>query len=212
MEKLVIIGSGMAGGKLVEELVNLNASFEITIVGEEPYGNYDRIKLTSLLIEDDIEDFWLNSEEWYKNNKIKTVLAQKVIKIDRKNKNIWGVSIPSKDADTVTRAITETLGELPNDYIKTITFDNGTEFSMHKEIENALSCKVYFADPYCSWQRGLNEHINARIRQYLPKKKSFANLTDDQFDSILYAINNRPRKILGWKSSYEVFLNDICCT
>jgi transposase, IS30 family len=129
--------------------------------------------------------------------------------VDRKNINTWGVYLPSKDANTVTRAITETLENLPRDYVKSITFDNGTEFSMHQEIEKALSCKVYYADPYTAWQRGLNEHINGRIRQYLPKKKSFAGLTDEAVASILFAINNRPRKSLGWKSPVELFLTDL---
>lgn len=129
--------------------------------------------------------------------------------VDRKNIYVWGIPLPSKDANTVTRAITEVLSDLPDNYLKSITFDNGTEFSMHKEIEEALDCEVYFADPYCSWQRGLNEHINGRIRHYLPKKKSFAHITDYDFNSILYAINTKPRKSFGWISSEQLFLNDI---
>jgi transposase, IS30 family len=132
--------------------------------------------------------------------------------VDRKNAHIWGIPVPSKDSDTVVRAVSEALSDLPNDYVKTITFDNGTEFSMHKEIEEALACKVFFADPYCFWQRGLNEHINGRIRHYLPKKKSFASLTDNEFNNILFAINNRPRKSFGWKSSFEILLCDLCRT
>jgi IS30 family transposase len=132
--------------------------------------------------------------------------------VDRKNVHVWGTPLPSKDANTVARAVSEALSELPKGYLKTITFDNGTEFSLHKEIEEALECKVYFADPYCSWQRGLNEHINGRIRHYLPKKKSFAYLTDDKFNYILNAINNRPRKSRGWKSSCELLFNDLCRT
>lgn len=132
--------------------------------------------------------------------------------VDRKNVHVWGIPLPSKDANTVARAVSEALSDLPDNYVKTITFDNGTEFSMHKEIEEALNCKVFFADPYCAYQRGLNEHINGRIRHYLPKKKSFAYLTDDLFNNILYAINNRPRKSLEWKSPYELLLNDLCRT
>ncbi len=89
MEKLIIIGSGMAGGKLAEELtLKSELPFDITIIGEEPYGNYDRIKLTSLLKEDEIQDFWLNSKDWYKQNKINAILGEKVINIDRKKKNV----------------------------------------------------------------------------------------------------------------------------
>jgi IS30 family transposase len=125
--------------------------------------------------------------------------------VDRKNPFTWGVKSPVKDADVIARAVIEALDELPPGYLKSITFDNGSEFALHAEIEKALSCKVYFADPYSSWQRGLNEHINGRIRYYLPKKISFACMTDEKIDSIISSINNRPRKSLGWKTPFEVF-------
>ena len=119
---------------------------------------------------------------------------------DRKIMNIWGLPVNSKDPEEVCRAVVEALDSLPNGFVKTITFDNGSEFNSYPIIEKALSCKVYFADPYCSWQRGLNEHLNGRIRQYLPKKKSFAGLTDDEYQDILFAINKRPRKSRNWRS------------
>ena len=124
--------------------------------------------------------------------------------VERKAAFTWGIKLPSKDAETVTRGITEALGSLPDGFVKSITFDNGSEFSMHKTIENALNCNVYFADPYSSWQRGLNEHINGRIRYYLPKKKSFAHLTDEFIDDSIFSINARPRKSRGWKSPADI--------
>ena len=125
--------------------------------------------------------------------------------VDRKYKYVWGLPLFSKDSETVSRAVIEALSDLPDSYVRTITFDNGTEFSAYKNIEESLQCKVYFADPYCSWQRGLVEHINSRIRQYLPKKKSFSYLTDE----ILYAINSRPRKSIGWQTPIELLENTI---
>ena len=119
---------------------------------------------------------------------------------DRKIMNIWGLPVNSKDPEEVCRAVVEALDGLPDGFIKTITFDNGSEFNSYRIIERALSCKVYFADPYSSWQRGLNEHLNGRIRQYLPKKKSFAGLTDEEYQGILFAINKRPRKSRNWRS------------
>lgn len=119
---------------------------------------------------------------------------------DRKNMYLWGVPVPSKDSEAVCRAVVESLEHLPTGFVKTITFDNGSEFNSYTLIEKALCCSVYFADPYCAWQRGLNEHLNGRIRQYLPKKKSFASLTDDVFQDILGAINHRPRKSRNWCS------------
>ena len=127
--------------------------------------------------------------------------------VDRKLIHTWGLPLPTKDSETVSRAVVEALNDLPDDFIKTITFDNGTEFSAYSKIEKALGCNVYFADPYCSWQRGLNEHINSRIRQFIPKKKSFAYLTDEMCNDIIDEINNRPRKSKNWKSPSEL-LND----
>ena len=118
--------------------------------------------------------------------------------VDRKAKHLWGLSLPQKDSAIVLRGIVEALEELPSGFVKSLTFDNGSEFALHHDMEKALKCKVFFADPYSSWQRGLSEHTNARIRQYLPKKTSFAGLTDEQLDLIINEINSRPRKSLGW--------------
>lgn len=124
--------------------------------------------------------------------------------VDRKNLFTWGLKTPVKDADVVARTVIEALEDLPQGYLKSITFDNGSEFALHKSIEEALSCHVYFADPYSAWQRGLNEHINGRIRYYLPKNKSFACISDNFIDSIIETINKRPRKSLNWKTPDEV--------
>lgn len=132
--------------------------------------------------------------------------------VDRKIAHTWGLPVHSKDSEVVSRAVVEALGELPDGFVKTITFDNGSEFSSYGIIERALECKVYFADPYCAWQRGLNEHINGRIRQYIPKKKSFAHLTDDDFNDILDSINNRPRKSRGWLTPSALLKQSIWCT
>ena len=120
---------------------------------------------------------------------------------DRKSMYLWGIPIRSKDSEIVCRAVVESLEHLPSGFIKSITFDNGTEFNSYPLIEKALGCVVYFADPYSAWQRAINEHQNGRIRQYLPKNISFAGLTDDEYQDILTAINNRPRKSRNWYSS-----------
>jgi len=125
--------------------------------------------------------------------------------VERCSNYTMGLLLPSKDKETVKRGIIEKLSELRNGIVKTITLDNGKEFSCYKEIEEILNCKIYFADPYCAWQRGINENINRMYRYFLPKKKSFAHLTDEEIDAISEQINRRPRKSKGWKSSHEVF-------
>ena len=91
--------------------------------------------------------------------------------------------------------------------VHTITTDNGREFSAHEKIAHKLQTKVYFAQPYQSWQRGLNEQVNGLIRQYLPKQMDLRNVTEKQLRLIMDRLNNRPRKTLGFKTPYEVFCN-----
>jgi IS30 family transposase len=87
----------------------------------------------------------------------------------------------------------------------TLTVDNGKEFANHESVADALRIKVYFADPYSAWQRGLNENTNGLIRQYVPKGRDVRILTDEQIQHIMDWLNNRPRKSLGFLTPNEVF-------
>ena len=92
--------------------------------------------------------------------------------------------------------------------VKTITSDNGKEFAKHQEISKKLETDFYFAKPYSPWQRGLNEYNNKLIRQYLPKKTDFNTINNNTINMIINKLNNRPRKLLGYKSPNEVFLSN----
>ena len=87
--------------------------------------------------------------------------------------------------------------------IKTITADNGTEFHGYKSIEQKTGVKFYFATPHHSWERGTNENTNGLIRQYLPKTKSMASLSQHQCNAIASKLNTRPRKTLGFFTPKE---------
>jgi IS30 family transposase len=89
--------------------------------------------------------------------------------------------------------------------IKTITFDNGTEFHDYKVLEQQFGIKCYFATPYHSWERGTNENTNGLIRQYLPKGRSMAHITQADLDVIAAKLNSRPRKRLGYKTPEECY-------
>ena len=91
-------------------------------------------------------------------------------------------------------------------FVKTITSDNGKEFTNHQIIAEKLQTDFYFADPYSPWQRGLNEYNNKLIRQYLPKKTDFNLISNKTINMIISKLNNRPRKLLGYKTPNEVFL------
>lgn len=101
--------------------------------------------------------------------------------------------VASKEASVVSRAINELLGDW-TPYLHTITSDNGKEFAAHEIVANELNIDYYFAHPYHSWERGANENLNGLIRQYIPKKTNFCNLTDEYVKSIETKLNNRPRK------------------
>jgi IS30 family transposase len=89
--------------------------------------------------------------------------------------------------------------------VHTITLDNGKEFSQHEIMANMLNAKVFFAKPYHSWERGLNENTNGLVRQYYPKRISFDSITDNDLQRTAKKLNNRPRKCLGYKTPFEVF-------
>ena len=89
--------------------------------------------------------------------------------------------------------------------VHTLTYDSGKEFAYHMEIAKVLKENGYFAHPYHSWERGLNENTNGLIRQYLPKGTDFNKLTDKQVLEIMDKLNNRPRKCLGYKTPNQVF-------
>lgn len=91
------------------------------------------------------------------------------------------------------------------DLVSTITLDNGKEFSQHGKMSEALNADVYFARPYHSWERGLNENTNGLVRQYFPKKVPFDNITTEQLRLVERKLNTRPRKCLGYKTPFEVF-------
>ena len=87
----------------------------------------------------------------------------------------------------------------------TITSDNGFEFAYHEKISNQLNAEFYFAHPYSSWERGLNENTNGLIRQYFKKGSDFNNITEQDLQVIMDKLNNRPRKTLGYKTPNEIF-------
>lgn len=110
----------------------------------------------------------------------------------------------NKTALAVTDALLSVLRPVA-DHVHTLTYDNGKEFAHHLVIAKELEAQGFFAHPYHSWERGLNENTNGLIRQYLPKGTDFQSLTQQEVQTIMDKLNNRPRKCLGFKTPNQVF-------
>ena len=124
--------------------------------------------------------------------------------VERKSKFTLIAKVRQKTAEAVSDAIIRLLKPL-SDWVHTLTADNGREFAKHQKIADALNAKFYFAHPYASWERGLNENTNGLIRQYFPKQHDFTTITQYQIEQVMDKLNNRPRKTLGIKTPNEVF-------
>tara|TARA_B100001146_G_C16117624_1_gene406498 strand:+ start:62 stop:1069 length:1008 start_codon:yes stop_codon:yes gene_type:complete len=123
--------------------------------------------------------------------------------VERKTSFTVTKRVFDKSAHTVTAATIELLAPF-KDIVLTITADNGKEFAYHKQLTQALGCDVFFADPYCSWQRGLNENTNGLLRQYWPKSTDFKKVSDIEVKEVLVRLNSRPRKKLTFKTPADL--------
>jgi len=128
--------------------------------------------------------------------------------VDRCSKFTLMKKVQSKKAEDVTKATIELMQPIKS-HTHTITSDNGKEFSYHKEISQALETGFYFAHPYRSCERGLNEHTNGLIREWFPKNKLFEEIKSSQIIEVQNSLNNRPRKILDYQTPAEVFFDTI---
>ena len=127
------------------------------------------------------------------------VLVERVTRITKITK------LSSKTALTTANAIVRQLKEFHDEFVCSITYDNGSENARHGNINDALNCKSYFCQPYHSWEKGAVEQINCLIRRFLPKKTDLTKMTESQIKEIEFALNSRPRKCLGFKTPLEAY-------
>lgn len=113
-----------------------------------------------------------------------------------------------KNAKELSRTVIHLLVPFKG-YVRSITTDNGTEFACHEMITERIGAKVFFADPYASWQKGAIENINGLIRQYIPKSTCFTNISHQQITKIMNKINTRPREKLNFATPKECFYKNI---
>lgn len=125
--------------------------------------------------------------------------------VERKTRKTMATLVPDLTAEQTAQAAEGMFKNLPEGAKKSTTLDNGTEFAKHKQF----GLPTYFADPYSSWQRGTNENTNGLIRRYLPKKTDLKKVTQQELDDIIWELNNRPRKCLGYLTPQEAYEKEL---
>jgi IS30 family transposase len=135
-----------------------------------------------------------------------------VTHLERKSRYLKAKKIKNKKAESFNLATLELFKNEPKDKLRTLTLDNGKEFTDFKVIEKELGIDIYFADPFSSWQRGSNEHANGILRRFFPKGTDFTKVTHGQLRTAVARINNRPRKILNYQTPSELFYHAGCRT
>ena len=122
--------------------------------------------------------------------------------------------MPDRKAATMEEAIVKALSQYPREMVKSITCDRGSEFGNWRNIEERLHCDVYFADPYCAWQKGTNENSNGLLREFYPKGRNLSHVGEKTLKKNLALINARPKKVLNYKSPADLFELELkkCCT
>lgn len=124
--------------------------------------------------------------------------------VERKSRFTIIVKLKSKKSDEVAKMFSKKLNQFQKIFKKSMTYDNGIEMAKHEKITQKTGMKIYFAHPYSSWERGTNENTNGLIRRYLPKGTDFNEIDEKTLQIIQEKLNNRPRKIIGFKTPKEM--------
>ena len=129
--------------------------------------------------------------------------------VDRKSRFLLAGKCASKRVEDVAPVVIRLLSKLPPEKRKTITFDQGTEFSQPELLEQALGVQVYFANAHSPWERGTNENTNGLLRQFFPKGRAMADVTQSDVDHVVALLNMRPRACLDFLLPFESFCDSL---
>lgn len=125
--------------------------------------------------------------------------------VDRRSGYLIAFLLPKMRAELLTNLTLQCFKKVPKNKKKTITLDNGSEFSDWERLEKKSGMMIYFAYPYHAWERGTNENTNGLLRQYFPKSLDFNVITKEELTHVVRRLNNRERKRLGFLSPRQVF-------
>ena len=114
-----------------------------------------------------------------------------------------GPPLAGHGAEAVRDAIAASIGTLPDQLRRSLTWDQGAEMAEHAQLRIDTGLPVYFCDPQSPWQRGTNENTNGLLRQYFPKGTDLSRHSRGDLGAVALALNTRPRKTLGWKTPAE---------
>ena len=126
--------------------------------------------------------------------------------VERKSRYLIAGKLANKTAAVTAHAVTTAFRKIPAVLRRTLTLDNGKEFTRFSDIEKETGLDIYFADPYSAWQRGTNENTNGLLRRYFQKGMDFRTVTQETLAEIVKKLNHRPRKCLGYQTPHEVFM------
>ena len=124
--------------------------------------------------------------------------------VDRESRFLCSALIKSRSPRETKESI---IKALKGKKVSSLSLDNGSEFSLFRELEKELKAPVYFAKPHAPWQRGSNENMNGLLRFFFPKGCDFLSCTEEELQTVVDLVNNRPRKCLGWKTPAQVFFS-----
>jgi IS30 family transposase len=125
--------------------------------------------------------------------------------VDRRSGYLIAFLLPKMNAELLTKLSIKSFKVIPKNKKRTITLDNGPEFSDFEKLEEETNLTIYFAYPYHAWERGTNENTNGLLRQYFPKKHDFNLITDQELKHVVKRLNNRERKRLKFRTPRTVF-------
>jgi len=173
------------------------------------YGSYDRRGIIPNQVSIDERPSIVDAKRRFGDWEGDTVIGRRhrgalVTLVERKSLYTIIGSVCRKTAEAVREAVVASLTPY-KERVHTLTYDNGREFSDHQQMAADLEAQVYFAHPYSSWERGVNENTNGLIRQYFPKNRDLTAVTKAETDYVMNQLNHRPRKTLGFKTPHEVF-------